>query len=112
MRNQALKRYHFNTAQKRNSYYDTALHELEEVLSTGNAVENEIDIKELSRGINSFLGDLDSLSRVIFVKRYYFGEGVNEISDSLGKSPHFVSVRLSRTREKLKKYLLREGFSI
>lgn len=78
------------------------------MLSTGNAVENEIDIKELSRGINSFLGDLDSLSRVIFVKRYYFGEGVNEISDSLGKSPHFVSVRLSRTREKLKKYLEKE----
>lgn len=108
MRNQALKRYHFNTAQKRNSYYDTALYELEEVLTTGNAVENEADIRELSKGINSFLGELDSLNRVIFIKRYYFGEGVNEISASLGKSPHFISVRLSRTREKLKKYLEKE----
>ena len=36
VRNNALKKYHSNTAIKRNSYYDVALQELEECISNNN----------------------------------------------------------------------------
>lgn len=108
VRNQALKKYHSNTAQKRNSYYDSALSELENILSSGNTTEDEIQLRELVDKINRFLENTEKTDRIIFVRRYYFGDSVNEIADILGKSPHYASVRLSRTREKLKEYLRKE----
>lgn len=108
VRNQSLKKYRSNTAKKRNSYYDSALSELENVLATENTVEEEINIKELSKAVNNFLGTLSKENRIIFVRRYFYGDSVGNIGELTGKSPHFVSVRLSRTREKLKEFLRKE----
>lgn len=109
VRNTAIKKYHSNTAVKRNSFYDTALDELENILFHEDTVENELLLKELSKAVNSFLEDTSKESRVIFLRRYYFGDSVKDIAEMTGNTPHFVSVRLSRTREKLKKYLQKEG---
>ncbi len=108
VRNQSLKKYRSNTAKKRNSYYDAALSELENVLSTENSVEDEINIKELSKAVNRFLGTLSSENRIFFVRRYFYGDSVGSIGDLTGRSPHFVSVRLSRTREGLREFLRKE----
>lgn len=108
VRNQAIKKYHSNTALKRNSYYDASLSELEDVLQGDNLPENELSLKELSAGINFFLGTLDRENRIFFVRRYYFGDSVKNIASLTGKTPHFVSVRLSRIREDLKSYLRKE----
>lgn len=108
VRNQSLKRYHSNTAIKRNSFYDRSLEELENVLYSENSPEKELQLKELSEEINTFLEALDSENRVFFVRRYYFGDSVKGIAALTGNSPHFVSVRLSRIREKLKEYLRKE----
>ena len=45
----------------------------------------------------------------LFVRRYYFADSVAELAAQTGKSPHSVSVRLFRIREKLQKYLRKEG---
>lgn len=108
VRNTAIKKYHSNTALKRNSFYDTALQELEEVLSSEKSIESELDIKELTAAINSFLKNISAENRLFFIRRYYFGDGIKEIAEITGNTPHFVSVRLMRTREKLKKYLREE----
>lgn len=108
VRNQALKKYHSNTALKRNSYYDASLNELEEVLQGKDSPEDDMNLKEISAAVNSFLGTLDRENRILFVRRYYFGDPVKKIASLTGKTPHFVSVRLSRIRESLKKYLRKE----
>lgn len=108
VRNQSLKKYRSNTAKGRNSHYDAALDELENVLSTENTVEDEINVKELSRAVNSFLGTLSKENRILFVRRYFYCDSVAEIGKMTGRSPHFVSVRLSRIREKLKEFLRKE----
>ncbi len=105
VRNTAIKKYHSNTAVKRNSFYDTALQELEEVLSSTETPENELDMKELTEAVNTFLGTLSRENRIFFIRRYYFGDAVKSIAELTGNSPHFVTVRLSRTREDLRKYL-------
>lgn len=108
-RNAALSRYHANTAQKRNSHYDVALDELEACIPAKENVEAQWEAKELSRCINGFLGTLGYDDRYAFVRRYYYAEPVSEIAAAMQQTPHRVSVRLFRIREKLQRYLKKEG---
>lgn len=112
VRNQAIKKYHFNTAFKRNSQYDVALDELYECFSCFNNVESELDSLELTRLINSFLKTLSKNDRIMFIKRYWFAMSVTEIAEDFNVNNHYVSVKHSRIRESLKKYLEKEGFDL
>ena len=111
VRNQALRRRRANTAQKRNSFYDTALDELAEILPAPNGVEDDLLTKELSSLLDRFLDALDPVSRIIFLRRYWFGEPAEAIGRSLGMTRNAVSVRLHRTRNRLRDYLSKEGFT-
>lgn len=112
VRNLAIKKYHANTAAKRNSTYDAALEELESCFPTSPSAEEEWSATELARTIDAFLETLDVESRVMFVRRYWYAEPVSDIARLLRTSPHKVSDRLYRIREKLRTYLLQEGISI
>lgn len=109
VRNIAIKKYHENTAAKRNSYYDVALDELEECVPSASSIENESGANELSKAINAFLNSIDKENRVIFVRRYFYSDSIEDISNLIGTNRHNISVRLSRTRNKLRFYLLKEG---
>jgi RNA polymerase sigma-70 factor (ECF subfamily) len=107
VRNLSIKKYHMNTAVKRNSYYDIALEELEDCIPSSNTDE-EFDAKELAKVIDNFLDTLNRDSRVMFVRRYWFSDSLSEIAKMFGINEHNVSVRLFRIRKKMKKYLERE----
>ncbi len=108
-RNLSLKRHYANTAQKRNSYYDVALEELEETVPALSSVESEYDAKELTRYLNAFLAKLSKEDRYLFLRRYWHGDPMQDIANQLGISPHNASVRLSRLRKKLQENLQKEG---
>lgn len=108
-RNSALTRYHSNTAQKRNSNYDVALDELEECVPALDSVETEMEARELTQYINQFLSTQSYDDRFLFVRRYYYADSVSDIAAAMHAKPHFVSVRLSRLRDKLQHYLKKEG---
>lgn len=112
VRNISIKRYHKNSAIKRNSYYDIALSELENSLSDIESVEEKYEVKELAETINIFLDKIDKKNRRIFVRRYYFADSIEEIAKKFSLSENNVSVRLHRLRNKLKKYLEKEGYGI
>jgi len=112
VRNQAIKKYHENTALKRNSIYDTSLNELEEVLPSSASVEGELEAKEVSAMIDRFLETLDKQSRTMFIRRYWYSDSIEEIALSFKTSKHYISVRLSRIRKALKKHLVKEGVSV
>jgi len=111
VRYQALRRWRANTAKKRNSFYDAALDELAESLPAPAGVEDALRAKELTALLDRFLDALDPTSRVVFVRRYWYGDPVEVIGRSLGLSRNAVSVRLHRTRNKLRDYLSKEGFA-
>ena len=111
-RNNAIAKYHANTSEKRNSYYDKALEELENSLVASAAVEQEISAKELSRQIDRFLDTLDQENRMLFVRRYWYSDSISELAERFQTSHNNVSVRLSRLRNKLKKHLKKEGFEL
>lgn len=110
VRNIAIAKYHANTSQKRNSYYDVALEELENCLAAPATVWQEVSARELSRQIDRFLATLDEESQVMFVRRYWYADSIVSIAGRFHMSRNNVSVRLSRIREKLKAHLKKEGF--
>ena len=112
VRNIALNRYDYNTAHQRNSSYSIALQEIEGCLPSPATVESDYLAKETTRLIDQFLRNQDQKARVLFVRRYWYGDSIEELSSLFGISKHQVSVRLHRIREKLKKYLRKEGVQI
>ena len=109
-RNIALKHLRASTAEKRNASYDLSLDELEDCLPDRDP-DRELDARAIGRAIDRFLSLQSRDARVIFLRRYWFGDSVKAIAEALGKSQSGVSVHLNRTRGKLKEFLIKEGFS-
>lgn len=107
--NLSLKRFYANTAEKRNSYYDVALDELEETIPALSTVESAYDARELTKYLNQFLKNLSKEDRYLFMRRYWFGDKVSDIAEVLNVTLHKASVRLFRLRQKLQDYLKKEG---
>ena len=108
-RNLAVNRAHAKTAAKRNAAYDLALDELAECIPSGVSLETELEAKELSAAINRFLAGLSPEDRRLFVRRYWYACSVAELAAMTHAAPNRISVRLFRIREKLRKYLMKEG---
>ena len=108
-KNTALKKHRENTAQKRDSRYDVSLDELAGCIA-GYSLEEEFEAKLLGQAIDRFLTQQTEQNRIIFLRRYWFGDSVKEIAALYAMSPGSISVRLSRLREALRDYLQKEGF--
>ena len=77
----------------------------------GSTLEEQLDARALGDAINAFLDTLTKDDRVLFVRRYWFGDSVAELARQRYATAGSISVRLHRIREKLKDYLYKEGFS-
>ena len=109
VRNLACKRYHRETAARRDCRYTVAMQELESCLSAPDSVEDMVQVQELTHLIESFLETLDIENRVIFLRRYWFCDSYAEIAARVGLREKTVSVRLVRLRRKLKLILQEKG---
>lgn len=111
VRNQALNRRRSGSAQKRGGGgFDAALEELEAVLvSPTGSPEQELDAKELGQVLDGFLRRLTHRDRVLFLGRYWYGEAYDTLALWLGISENACAARVSRTRKKLKTYLIKKG---
>ena len=107
-RNLSVKRLRHNLAAKRNSYYDVSLAELEECIPAAQEQE-PWEEQEVTKVLERFLRELDTGSRVMFVKRYWYAESVAQIAETFGMKENSVSVKLMRLRKKLRKKLEKEG---
>lgn len=111
-RNLSIDIYRKNTAKKRGAGMDTLLSELDECAPDNGNVDTELDIRNLTRVINEFLHAQSKERRVMFVKRYWYGQSISEISTSMGLSDSKVSTTLFRVRADLKDWLSKEGISV
>lgn len=108
-RNIALKKLRYQSAQKRSRQYDVSLDELSAVLS-GGTLEEALDSRALGQAIDRFLDKLPRQSRILFLRRYWFGDAVKELAKAFSMTENSISVRLCRIRDQLKRYLIKEGF--
>ena len=108
-RNLATKRYHTNSAKKRDSQYDLVLEDLAECVPGRNTVEDTVSAKEIAEAINRFLDTLSYEDKFVFMRRFWYSDSLPEIAKMAGMSYNSVAVRLHRVKGKLKKFLLKEG---
>ena len=66
--------------------------------------------KELREAINRFVKELPEREGDLFVRRYFFAEAIPDIAKRYKLTENNVTVILSRTRKKLRKYLIEGGF--
>ena len=107
-RNCALKKLRSRTALKR-SGYEVSLEELSECIP-GSDTETAWQAQALGEAIDRYLATLTKENRVIFLRRYWFGDSLKDISRRMGIRENTLAVRLSRIRDDLKDYLIKEGF--
>ena len=108
-RNVAMKKLEYHTSQKRHGTTVSIQEELDACLPTA---KNEYDELELAEIMNQFLETLDKESRILFVRRYWYVDSVEELAKNFGYSKNHISVKLGRIRKKLKKYLEKEGIYV
>ena len=111
VRNLSLDRLEKNRAQKRGGgRAEAVFEELSGLIGTSNIqISETLAIRE---AVNDFLRGLDKESRVIFVQRYWYFCSIKEIASQMEITESKVKMRLSRTKEKLRKHLQKEGFDI
>ena len=107
-KNIAISRLRSITAQKR-SAYEVALDELSETVGR-NTLERIISARMLGQVIDRFLGTVTQTDRVIFLRRYWYGDRVETIARRVGMTENAVSVRLTRLRSSLRDILVKEGY--
>ena len=106
----SINRLEKNLSKKRGGgQYVLALEEIEECIPDR---DNDVDTEELRNALNRFLRSLPDEPRRVFIRRYWHMSTISEIARDFSMSESKVKSMLMRTREKLKKYLLREGLSI
>jgi RNA polymerase sigma-70 factor (ECF subfamily) len=111
-RNQALKKYEYITAEKRNPDVVYSLAELEECVSGRDSVETEFETKRIEKAISDFLWKQEDEKRMVFIRRYWYFDPIAVISRRSGFSESKVTSMLYHTRQKLRAHLESEGIEI
>ena len=111
VRNLSLDRYDAMHAEKRGGgEVPLLLDELAEVIADETAFPT--DTEGLSEVLNAFLVRLKPDARTIFLRRYWFGHSVQEISARSGFGESKIKMSLLRTRQSLQEALEKEGYRV
>lgn len=111
-RNLAINRYNFNNAEKRNENLSVALSEMESFLPSPDFTEDVTRELTFKSALNRFLYALPTEKCNMFILRYWYLFEINEIAVKMGIGESKVKTTLLRLREKLRKYLEKEGLQI
>ncbi|MBP3319471.1 MAG: sigma-70 family RNA polymerase sigma factor [Ruminiclostridium sp.] len=110
-RNFALKKLDWNQAAKRKAEVVGLTQELE-LCIPDQARSRDMDALELGQIMEAFLQTLTQDNRLVFLRRYWFGDSIGEIAARYGLSESAVLMRLNRTRTKLRAHLEKEGIPV
>lgn len=111
-RNLALKKYDYLSAAKRNPEAVCSLSELEDCVSGRDSVEDELENRRVEQAVSDFLWRQEEEKRVIFLRRYWYFESIDDICRRSGYSRSKVTSMLHQTRKKLRAYLEKEGIEV
>lgn len=107
----AFGRLDRKNAQKRSARLVELTAELETCLPApgGESAHSE---EALGTLLSDFLKAQKPETRVLFLRRYWYGDSIRDIAQRCGVSESKVKTSLHRTRKKLKTYLEREGITL
>lgn len=106
----AIDRWRLRSAYKRGGgEVALVLEELGDCVAGQQNVEMEYEGKELIRAYIKFIHGLPIAERRVFLRRYWYVDTIESISEKFGFSESKVKTMLYRTRLKLRKQLEEEG---
>lgn len=112
-RNLALSTYRKKSACCRGGgQVELALEELAECVSSKDDADEWVQMYELEKTMERFLRTEPASRRVTFLRRYFYMEDIPAIAKRYGLQESNVRMMLARTRKKLKKYLIQEGYML
>lgn len=109
VRDISLSRYRAVHAKKRYNGMELILDELAECIPSEQDIQKSLEQKELSETVNGWLDSLPQEDRVLFVKRYYYGETVKQLSEMQSCTENQMAQKMMKLRNKLKAHLLSGG---
>ena len=104
-RNVALDRYDYNTASMRHTALTLAYEELAPYLPSHTQETDNADFRSF---INRFLRGLPKATRMMFIRRYWYGESLAQIAKAFECSEEKVKSTLFRTRNKMRQTMMKE----
>lgn len=101
-----------NSVKRYASEYALSLEELGDSFPDGSTPDQALDARLLDEAINCFVRALPDDAQKAFIGRYYFFDSLKEIAAYCGMTESRVKSLLYRTRQRLKAYLVKEGFDL
>lgn len=108
-RNIAVNLWNKNRRIKRYGGMEQLLDELEDCIPSPKTVDRELEDRELAEAIGMWLSTLTRDDRVLFLRRYWNGERVDDLARECGMTAGRLAKRMYRLRQKLRAALEREG---
>lgn len=110
-RNFSLGRLDWLNAARRKAEVVTLTREME-LCIPDRANERRLEGQELGAVLNRFLGTISRENRMIFLRRYWYADSIEEIAQRYRCSQSKVKTSLHRTRNKLSAFLAKEGVTV
>jgi len=111
-RNLSVARWRSAHAQKRFGGMDILLSELDECLPSRESTEEVVDREQLAETIAAWLRSLAPDKRVLFVRRYWYGDSLKTLAKECGIGENRMAQRMRALRAGLKAALEEGGFSV
>ena len=108
-RNLSISRFRMSKTQKRGET-PLILDELSECIPSSATTEQQVELRLLTNAIERWLDSLSQKDRVLFVRRYWYGDDFKALSEIFMSTPSALTVRLFRLRQKLREALAKEDF--
>lgn len=112
VRNNAIDRWRSARAQKRQCEMTLLLEELDECIPAPQSVAQEVEARELTEYLNTWLASLSKDDRILFMRRYWNGEPLKALARERGIQPEKLAQKMYRLRRALKAALEKEGLSL
>ena len=109
LRHKALDRIRDAGRGKRAAQVEELSDELSSCIPGGESAEDAFDRKALSDALDRFLAGLSPEERTVFLRRYFWGEGIADAAGHMGWTESRTKSALFRLRNKLKEHLEKEA---
>jgi len=108
IRRLSVDRWRRDHRQKRDGGVELLIDELAECIPDTHTVTAEYDNRRLRDTLNTFVRALPPEKHAAFIRRYFYSESMEKISEALGITESKLKSMLFRIREELKKILKEE----
>lgn len=109
VKNLSLKKFRYNSREKRNSNAVMSIDEIGECVNSDSGIDEKLDLQAAAAEISNFLREQSQEKRVIFLRRYWYFDSYPDIAERCGMTEDNVRMTLMRLRKSLKIYLEERG---